>query len=274
MRMNEPGIVPEMSALSLLKARPSVLSRLERWGIDPWLDPDARLGTLAASLGLPWSVFAAALASVPSGAGRADLENAPLPEILDYLVADHREILGELVPAIRTALACLPPGPDGAPAGLDGIWNAFTSGLEAHMREEESFLFPRLLHYLHCLRHHGQHPDFAGGSVNVYIAIRLLGNERLQMDALRRLLQGRNALAARPGTGSAEQENLLASLAVFEARLERHNHEEEKILYPIARELEKSLYDAAIAGAGRGDPGPIPEIIFEGEGHDEDPDRT
>lgn len=248
--MPEPRIVPEMSALSLLKVRPAALMGLERWGIDPWQDPEAHLGPLAASLGMPWPEFAAALAPVPPGAGGTDPEGASIPEILDRLVADHREILGELVPAVRTALACLPPGPDRAP-GLEGVWNAFTAGLEAHMREEETFLFPRLLHYVHCLAQGGQHPDFAGGSVNVYIAIRLLGNEHLQMDALRRLLQGRNALAALPAAGSAEQKELSRSLSGFQARLERHNQVEERILYPKARELEKSLYDAAIAGAAR-----------------------
>jgi iron-sulfur cluster repair protein YtfE (RIC family) len=249
MRANEVRIVPELPALSLLKMRPAVLGRLERWGIDPWQVPPASLGQLAAALGLPWPEFSASLADVPSLPEGANLENAAIPELLDYLVADHREILGELVPAVRTALACQPAGPDGAPAGLDEAWNFFTSGLEAHMQEEESFLYPRLLHYAHGLRRSGQHPDFAGGSVNVYIAIRLLGNEHLQMDALRRFLSSRDALAARPGTGMAEQAELLRLLADFQARLERHNFVEEKILYPKARELEKSLYDAAIAGA-------------------------
>jgi iron-sulfur cluster repair protein YtfE (RIC family) len=249
MRANKPWIVPELPALSLLKLRPAALAKLETWGIDPWQDPEARLGQLADSLGLPWPAFTAALAGLPSLAYDADFENASIPELLDHLVADHRVILEELVPAVRTALACQPAGPDGTPAGLDEAWNSFTTGLEAHMREEEAFLYPRLLHYAHCLRRSGQHPDFAGGSVNVYIAIRLLGNEHLQMDALRRFLFSRDALAARPGTGTPEQENLLRLLAGFQARLERHNHVEERILYPKARELEKSLYDAAIAGS-------------------------
>ncbi len=249
MGSSEPWIVPEMQALTLLRIRPAALGPLERWGIDPWQDPEARLDALSVSAGVPWPEFAAVLASLPTKAGGAELEDASIPDLLDYLVADHREILGELVPAVRAALEGLPKVPDGARADLDETWGAFTSGLAAHMREEETFLFPRLLHYANCLRRRGQHPDFNGGSVNVYIAIRLLGNEHLQMDALRRFLYGRDALASRPGAGSKEQTHVLRMLTHFQERLERHNHVEEAILYPKARELEKSLYDAAIAGA-------------------------
>jgi hypothetical protein len=46
------------------------------------------------------------------------------------------------------------------------------------------------------------------------------------------------------------KENLWRLLFEFQSRLERHNRVEEKILYPKARDLEKSLYDAAIAGVG------------------------
>lgn len=246
---NEAWIVPEMKALTLLQVRPAALAPLERWGIDPWQHPEARLDALSVSARVPWPEFAAVLASLPATAG-SGLESASIPELLDYLVADHREILGGLVPAVRTALQRLSALPDGAGAGLDEAWDSLTSGLAAHMREEESFLFPRLLHYAHCLRTRGRHPDFNGGSVNVYIAIRLLGNEHLQMDALRRFLYGRDALASGQEQGSAELTRVLRMLTDFQERLERHNHVEEAILYPKARDLEKSLYDAAIAGAG------------------------
>jgi hemerythrin superfamily protein len=83
--------------------------------------------------------------------------------------------------------------------------------------------------------------------VNVYFAIRLLGNEHRQMEALRRFMAGRAALA--PERESPAQAKLAELMAEFQERLERHNHVEEHVLFPKARDLEKSLYDSAIAGA-------------------------
>ena len=245
MRANEAWIVPGLPVLSLLEARPSALEVFEERGIDPWLYPKANLGTLASALRIPWAEFAGFM-SLPERDKPMDLESASIPELLDFLIADHRDILGRLVPGIRSALA---QAPRKAAADLDSAWKTFTAGLQAHIQEEETFLFPRLLHYDHCLRHQSHHPDFAGGSVNVYIAIRLLRNEQSQMAALRQFLAEQEPRAQGPGTGSPEQHRLACALDEFQQRLVRHNHVEEDWLYPKARHLEKFLYDAAIAGA-------------------------
>lgn len=259
MRAREQWIFPGMPVLALLRARPAALKPLEVWGIDPWLDPHARLEALAAAKHIPWTKFEAGLVELPASDCERAWNSESIPDLLDCLVADHRDILGRLVPAIRNALSRAPSAHADPLAGPDGGWNGFVSDLEEHIREEENFLFPRLLHYAYCLRHHGRHPDFDGGSVNVYIAIRLLGNEHRQMDALRRFMAGREALAPGPEEESPAREKLAELLAEFQERLERHNHVEEHVLYPKARDLEKSLYDSAIAGAAASrSPSPSP----------------
>lgn len=248
MRASEQWIFPGMPVLALLRARPAALKPLEAWGIDPWLDPHARLEALAAAKHIPWTRFEADLEELPSGGCEQKWDSDSIPDLLDCLVADHRDILGRLVPALRVALARALAAHAEPPPGPGEGWNEFLTHLEEHIREEENFLFPRLLHYVYCLRHHGRHPDFEGGSVNVYFAIRLLGNEHRQMEALRRFMAGRATLAPGPERESPAQAKLAELLAEFQERLERHNHVEEHVLYPKARDLEKCLYDAAIAG--------------------------
>ncbi|MBW8889400.1 MAG: hemerythrin domain-containing protein [Fibrobacteres bacterium] len=249
MRVGEQWIFPGMPVSALLNARPAALRLLEAWGIDPWLDPHAHLDALAASKRVPWTLFETALDELTDLDEDRDWEGASLPDLLDHLIADHRDMLNRIVPALRIALARIPATEKDPPVGSDAAWNLFADGLEAHMREEENFLFPRLLHYAYCLRHHGCHPDFDGGSVNVYIAIRLLGNEHRQKEIFMRFLDDQEAHVTGLAIGSPDQERLARLLAEFRIRLERHNHLEEEVLYPKARDLEKSLYDAAIAGS-------------------------
>jgi regulator of cell morphogenesis and NO signaling len=248
MRASEQWIFPGMPVMALLNARPAALGLLEEWGIDPWLDPHAHLDALAAVKRIPWAEFEAALNGLPDQDEDRDWGNASLPDLLDHLVADHGDMLDRLVPALRRARARIPAAAKADAAASDSAWKLFADGLQAHMREEEKFLFPRLLHYAYCLRHHGCHPDFDGGSVNVYIAIRLLGNEHRHREIFMRFLEDQEMRAAGSAVASPEQEILMSLLAEFRTRLERHNHLEQAVLYPKARDLEKSLYDAAIAG--------------------------
>lgn len=247
MRADGRNISPAMTGPELLKARPAALGFLEERGIDPWLDPHAPLGSLAAAKRIPWPAFAAGLEALPEGGGEGHA-HATLAGLLDRLVAEHRVIRERLLPAIAAGLEDPSGIGGGGPPGPRMAWKAFTAGLEAHMREEEAFLFPRLLEYDYSLRHRGHHPDFAGGSVNVYIAIRLLGNEHLQMEGLRRFLAGPDRPSAGQATLSPRQERIAHLLEGFHTFLEAHNRLEEGSLFPKARDLEKALYDAAIAG--------------------------
>lgn len=249
MRASEQWIFPGMPVLALLNERPAALRLLEAWNIDPWLDPHARLDVLAASKRIAWQKFESELHGLPESDGDRDWERASIPDLLDHLIADHREILTRILPALRAALARIPSAGKETHASPEKGWKAFAADLEAHMREEENFLFPRLLHYVYCLRHHGRHADFDGGSVNVYIAIRLLGNEHRQKEAFKRFLAVQEERIRGMAGASADRERLKQLLAEFQERLERHNHLEEAVLYPKARDLEKSLYDAAIAGS-------------------------
>jgi iron-sulfur cluster repair protein YtfE (RIC family) len=241
---------PGLPVLSLLRARPLAQETLERLGLNPWIDPRMTLGELCSGKAIPWPELEAMLREIPDSLPQRDWDRAPLPLLLDHLVSDHAEIQGRILPEIHSALALASEHGtvQGRLAYLVGAWPGFTADLAAHMKEEEVFLFPRLLHYDYCVRHRDQHPGFSGGSVNVFIAIHLLGNENRQSDALFRFI-GEMEAASRTGPVISEAEaGLLGLVASFQERLKRHNALETAILFPRAKSMEKALYDAAIAG--------------------------
>ena len=91
MRESEQWIFPGMPVLALLRIRPAALKPLEAWGIEPWLDPHARLEALAASKHIPWPRFEADLEELPSGGCEQAWKSESIPDLLDCLVADHRD---------------------------------------------------------------------------------------------------------------------------------------------------------------------------------------
>lgn len=236
------------SVLSLIRRHPAAQEILEDMGIDPWEDPSAPLQALCARQGIGNGEASRRLASIEEPAETEDWRIASLPRLLEYLVRDHERILKELIPGIEDALARALSGGT-RPQRLESLsrcWPGFVGHLAEHVREEEAFLFPRILHYGHCVRHRNQHPDFTGGSVNVFIAIHLMGNEARMMEALDRFLaeDGRREAAADTGP----EADLRKALDRFRERIRRHSRMETEILYPRAKALEKSLYDAAISG--------------------------
>jgi regulator of cell morphogenesis and NO signaling len=261
MEYREQWVFPGMPVLSLLRSNPATLIVLERFGIDPWMDPHATLASLCDMRGIRWAELEAELELIPAGRAGADWNTMPLPLLLGHLVSEHAYFLDTLIPAIRMAFTRM-PGRQPAPKGLEYFafaWPAFALETAAHMKEEEVFLFPRLLHYDYCVRHNGRHPDFNGGSVKVFIAIRMLGNEHQQMKALKRFLAEWRSAPESRAVAPDGREELQELLREFQERLEEHSHLEETVVFPRATALEKALYDMAISGtASAGTPAIAP----------------
>ena len=250
MNVHGQKLNPGIASITLLRARPAAQDALDRLQLDPWADPRMTLGGVCEAKGIAWTDLEAALRSLPETLPERDWEAESIPMLLDHLVQDHADLQRNSLPAIRNALtrALSSAGGSSLIGYLAEAWPGFTAELAAHMKEEEVFLFPRLLHYAWCVGHSGQHPDFSGGSVNVFIALHLMGNEDRQMEALQRFMAGwETASPAEAMVPEAESE-LRRLLETFFERLRRHNHLESALLFPRAKALEKTLYDAAISG--------------------------
>lgn len=244
-------LFPETPTLSVLRIRPMALSLFEGHGMNPWNPKYPCIGPLCASIGLALPAFAAELKALSEPGEDADWKNRPVFHFLDYLTREHSLFTGGLLPAIRSELIREHVGGGESLRRLRYLtseWPAFSAALTDHIDEEESFLFPKILHYEHCLRKRYGHPDFTTGTVDVYVALRMLGNEKAQMAGINRFLNEvlfSRAAKDEPGSLESRMEPLLEEL---QARLLAHSALEMNVLFPMAKELEKSLMDTCIAG--------------------------
>lgn len=239
---------PGIPVLTLLRKKPLAQEELERLGLNPWADPRMPLEVLGTKAGIQWPELDARLEALPDTLAERDWDSVSLPFLLDHLVRDHDDIRDRLLPDIQNALAHSSSlnSDSGRIAYFSEAWPGFAAELIAHMKEEESFLFPRLLHYAHCVKNHVRHPDFTGGSVSVFIAVHLMGNETHLMEALDRFVKGweTSPRAWQSGTDS----ELQGRIKIFRERIMSHNILETTLLFPRAKALEKALFDAAISG--------------------------
>jgi iron-sulfur cluster repair protein YtfE (RIC family) len=199
---------------------------------------------------IPWEEFNREISGLPDVGETTDWNQSPVSHLLDFLCREHWEFIHSFFPSIKEAIHSWKPGRDdweSIKCLRDG-WPGFAASLVEHIHEEEGFLFPSILRYDYCLRHKTSHPDFSQGSVNVFIAIRLLGNEWRMLSLIRKFLE-ESGFLTQAGLGDSAGENPLhALLDRFRIRLESHSNLETGVLYPIARKIERALYDAHISG--------------------------
>ncbi len=237
---------------AILKMRPLALSIFEKHNIDPWPDIHTTVGSLCQKHKYLWSVFQSEFSGLVVPCSATDWKPLPAYHLLDFLREEHREFLLVILPSITEALesavrtsARLHP----QARALAQEWPAFVSSLTEHIREEEIFLFPKILRYDYCLRHGNADPDFAGGSVNVFIAIRGLGNEHRQSESIRIFLDPVRIDHLKTESPEMLDAALLEKLECLGEKLKSHSRLESDALYPLATKTEKALLDARIAGS-------------------------
>lgn len=258
MQPRNDWLFPSTKVESLLLARPRAAELLERLGIDPWANLSSDIGEACVRQGVAWDRILAEMDALPIPDVKSDWRNLPVSHLLDHLVEEHRVFRKEFLPAISRALS---EDWSSDPASLEwlqrsaGEWPAFSGALSEHLREEEQVLFPRLLRYEASLRDPGLDPLFNGGSARVFASLRLLEHEHRDLALMRGFLD--KALPAFPGSVSCALERRLRPLLTdFRDRLRAHAALETSVLFPMAADLEKALYDLQIQGEIRRD---IPE---------------
>lgn len=179
-----------------------------------------------------------------------DWSAMPLYMLIDYLTHEHRSLLLQEIADINHLLDVHTLSDDPEARLLRPLRQEFQDwvrGFQAHIDQEEGFLFPRVLRYEACLRDRNVHPEFHRGSVQSYMATQEAREGRRFYEVCGTLSARLQAhAAAHPESPAAAELAVLA--ARLSAKLDIHFGLESKVLYAAARELERSLYNKSIDG--------------------------
>ena len=240
---------------SLLKMRPMAIELLEKRKIRYWDSLDKPLGDLfrreggrPVTGGMDDFIDEVSYARVP--AHDTDWSAMPLYMLVDYLTHEHRNILLQEIADITHLFdihTLTDTGESRELKALQAAFLAWVRAFQAHIDQEETILFPKVLRYEACLRDRNVHPEFHRGSIQSYMATREAreGNQLyLDCENLTARIVAHQALnPASPAAGE------LAELAVrLSEKLNAHRDLEARALYTAARELERSLYNKSIDG--------------------------
>ncbi len=244
-------VTADTRAQMVLRIRPLAGELFEKRGVEFWGDLERPLRDLfRRARGGALEDFLEELDGLPVPAADCWWQDLPAANLLDYLTQDHRDFLLNFVIDIDAMLDVHSVAePELAPdlQELRGDFREFAAALRGEMEDEETRLFPRILRYEACLRDPRVHPEFQQGSLQLEIA-----NRSGRFSAQRRetfplmLSQARRFEAARPENPGL---SLLANdIEQFDARLEVHERLEVDSLFPMALEMERTLYNLSIDG--------------------------
>jgi iron-sulfur cluster repair protein YtfE (RIC family) len=174
----------------------------------------------------------------------------PLYMLIDYLTHEHRNLLLQEIADISHLLDVHTLSDDAEARLLRPFqrdFQAWAREYEAHVDQEEGYLFPKVLRYEACLRDRNVHPEFHRGSIQSFMATREAQAGRrihLTCEIFAHRLEAH--AAAHPASPAAS--DLAGIAARLSAKLNAHFDLEAKTLYVAARELERSLYNKSIDG--------------------------
>ncbi|HKP98133.1 MAG TPA: hypothetical protein VJ385_20555 [Fibrobacteria bacterium] len=239
---------------SLLKMRPMAIALLDKRKLRYWDALDRPLGDLfhrdagRPSGGMDEFLDEVSHARVP--ASDTDWSAMPLYVLVDFLTHEHRSLLVQEVADI-THLLDIHTLADSREAEdlriLHADFKAWVRDFQAHIEQEESYLFPKVLRYEACLRDRNVHPEFHRGSIQTYMANQE-AKEGRQFYANAGLIAQRmraHGLTHPESTAARELAELTERLR---DKLNAHYDLESRALYTAARDLECNLYNKSIDG--------------------------
>lgn len=228
-----------------LRLRPLIANRLSRHGNDFWDRPQSPLCDLVRGDSL--ERLLADAATLPISPPDSAWQELPVAHLADYLTQNHRDFFMVTLPDIAGFFHEW-DSLDPEIVDLREDFQRFVQGLRIEVDNEESHFFPRVLRYEACLRDPGVNPEFNGGSLRVAVAYRKSHTPELNPEKLGYLI-GRLKDTHAAQEGNPWVDLLIGRLENFHAQFEEHERLESDVLFPMAMETEKTLYNLSIAGA-------------------------
>jgi iron-sulfur cluster repair protein YtfE (RIC family) len=239
---------------SLLKIRPLAVGLLDKRKIRYWDSLDKPLGDLfrrdpaRPSSGMDDFLDEVSYTRVP--APDTDWTAMPLYMLVDYLTQEHRGLMVQEVSDISHLFDIHTLSDAGESVDLRKLQRAFQNWVkdfQAHIDQEEGYLFPKVLRYEACLKDNNVHPEFHHGSVQSYMAT-------LEAQEGRQFYSDCNTLAGRMRAHELAHPTSIAARELAELferlrdKLNAHFDLETNSLYTAARSLERNLYNKSIDG--------------------------
>jgi iron-sulfur cluster repair protein YtfE (RIC family) len=241
-------LTPKTPVRSLIKIRPMAIEVLDKRKIRFWDSLDKPLADVIR--GEIREDFLEEVSSAQIPAQDSDWNALPLYYLVDYLTQGHRDFLLQDIADIGHILdihTIAETSEAGGLRKLHGTFQDFVKDFQIHVEEEETYLFPKILRYEACLRDHRVHPEFHKGSVQSHMVTRTSQNGKRLLEICTHMAASARFHAKEHVVSFAGQE-LLELLEAFQEKLEIHGELEAKVLFPVARELERNLYNLTIDG--------------------------
>jgi iron-sulfur cluster repair protein YtfE (RIC family) len=251
-----PPISPDSPFQDALRVRPLFADKLSDFKSDFWERPHAPLREFfpGQAMVLEGLVREASTWAVPRA--DSDWRGLPVAHLLDHLTQNHRDFIGVLLPDMQglfraraEALDILEKVDEEVESVRKDV-ERFAADLRARIEEDERDLFPRVLRYEASLHDPRVDPEFNGGSLRKAVAYRTA-------TAGHDLLETLEALSDRLNRAGTTREGC-PWLSLLEDRLRElrdglvaHERLKSEVLYPMALEAEKTLYNLSIGGTGR-----------------------
>ncbi len=247
--MNTLPITPDSVIQDVLRLRPRLADNLVALGREPWERPRATLVEVFRNRHTA-EKFVAMAADVPIPPSDSPWNELPPSHLADHLTQNHREFAHVTIPDLLGFFGEW-DSLDPEIADVHEDFEAFVRRLQAEIDYEETQFFPRVLRYDACLHDPAVNPEFNGGSLRVAVAYRRSHAPDLHPNRLGSLidrLQDTQALQ----NGDTWAELLVARLEDFRTQFEEHERLETEVLFPLALEMEKTLYNLSISGVRGG----------------------
>ncbi len=237
-------IEPSITVRSILYQRPRSVAIFEAVsGSIFWHHLDANLSSFAQVVGSAVPDLVRRLGELKPAATGQDWGARPLYDLIDHLREDHEDFRGRHLPIIEQAfhapaLGHLEPSHPLALAGRD--FQSFTQDFLWHMKEEEDFIFPKLLRIDSCFRHPELYTEIQKGNVGLYPNALIHSPEQHFKHFLAELRDSLRNHAVEENLAKETYE-IREGLETFELRLLSHVFLETDRLFPTGIRLEKEV---------------------------------
>jgi regulator of cell morphogenesis and NO signaling len=238
------NITPDTPVARIASQSPATIRIFQRFGIDFCCGGKRPLSEVCTEKQMTFEELRSALESVEASPATLPSADAPLAELIRFVLEKYHASLREELPRLGEMSAKVlrvhgDKHPDLLPA-LDATFRGLRGEIEDHMPKEELVLFPYIERLEATAGESASLPSPSFGTIQTPIGVMEHEHETVAQ-ALARLRELTSGYMPPQGACNTFR-GLYAGLAELERELKEHIHLENNVIFPRAVELERKLY--------------------------------